>query len=75
MREGGVAGTQRLGRGCVRVGAKVREGEGGGLQWCRRRCARVGMQVRSGGARYSILGVNRNQSEPIGIYRRKSDKL
>ena len=27
------------------------------------------------GARDSILGVNRNQSEPIGISRRISDKL
>ena len=73
---------------CVRKGMQVRYAVGAGTHRCGRRCVGLVAWVREGGAvvysggggagvgaRYSILGVNRNQSELIGIYRRISDKL
>ena len=66
MRVSGVAGAQRRRRRCEEVGALVRE-RGGVFAWDWRRYRGV--------ARYSILGVNGNQSEPIRIHRGISDKL
>ena len=84
----GSVGAQRRRRRCVRKGMQVRYAVGAGTHRCGRRCVGLVAWVREGGAvvysggggagvgaRYSILGVNRNQSELIGIYRRISDKL